>query len=148
MIEGAPLAVRFSVDVTDDGVANSDLVRVALVNTGRSPVVVAGRLAIGYEDSTDREIYAVLRSSHTGEDVGGPAQLYHRPPHSAADLRTLDVGDQIGTAFNLDDWYTHPAGDLELQVVYDPRAVAKRFPRIDEARVVSEPVRIVFTRAG
>lgn len=143
-IDRAPLAVQLSVDVTDDGVANNDLVRVALVNTGRSPVIVAGRMAIGYENSTDREIYAVLRNSLTGEDVGGPAQLYHRAPHSADDLQTLNVGDQISTVFNLDDWYTHPAGELELQVVYDPSAVAKRFPSVENARVVSHPVRIVF----
>ncbi|HST83815.1 MAG TPA: hypothetical protein VLL08_18925 [Kineosporiaceae bacterium] len=143
----APLTVRLSVDVTHDGVAKSDLVRVALINTSRFPVIVAGRLAIGYEDSSDREIYAVLHDRPTGEIVGGPAQLYHRAPHSADDLRTLDQGDQTSTEFNLDDWYTHPAGDLDLQVVYDPSAVAQRFPGVESAQVFSDPVRIVFTRA-
>ncbi|WP_086669199.1 hypothetical protein [Lentzea kentuckyensis] len=117
-------------------------IRVTLVNTGTSPVVVAGRLAIGYADSTDREIYAVLRDPHTGAEVGGRAQLYHRAPHSAADLWTLLPGQEIASVFHLDEWYSRPAGDLELQVVYDPAEVAARFPDVSGASVVSEPVRL------
>ncbi|QFZ19918.1 hypothetical protein [Saccharothrix syringae] len=119
-----------------------DLVRVALVNTGDATVVVAGRLAVGYEGGTDRELYAVLRDPVTGEAVGGPAQLYHRAPHPADDLRPLAPGQRAGTAFRLGDWYTHPAGALEVSVVYDPTEVARRFPGVHRDRVVSDAVRV------
>lgn len=140
--------IRLGVDVTSEGVAESDRVRVTLVNTGTSPVVVAGRLAIGYADSTDREIYAVLRDPHTGDVVGRQAQLYHRAPHSADDLRTLQPGQEIGSSFQLDEWYNRPAGDLELHVVYDASAVAARFPDVEHTSAVSDPVRIVFPHAS
>lgn len=142
------LTIRIGVDVTGEGVAESDRVQVTLVNTGTSPVVVAGRLAIGYVDSTDREIYAVLRDPGTGAVVGRQAQLYHRAPHSADDLRTLLPGQQIDSVFHLDEWYSRPAGDLELHVVYDPAAVAARFPDVENVSVVSDPVRLVFAHAN
>ncbi|MEV6235897.1 hypothetical protein [Lentzea sp. NPDC051838] len=129
-------------------VAENDRVRVTLVNTGASSVVVAGRLAIGYADSTDREIYAELRDPLTGDVVGGQARLYHRAPHSADDLRTLLPGREIESVFRLDEWYTRPAGELELRVVYDPAAVAARFPQVENVAVVSDPVRLAFPRAG
>ncbi len=43
--------------VSADGVLENDLVSIELRNDGNSPVVVAGRLAVGYETSTDRELY-------------------------------------------------------------------------------------------
>lgn len=136
------LKIRLALDATGEGEPDSDRVRVTLVNTGTSPVVVAGRLAIGYADSTDREIYAVLRDPRTGAVVGGQAQLYHRAPHSADDVRTLLPGQEIDSVFRLDEWYDRPAGDLELQVVYDPAAVAARFADVENVQVVSDPVRL------
>jgi hypothetical protein len=33
-------------------------------------------------------------------------------------------------------------------VVYDPSAVAERFLEVDNVRVVSDPIRVVFTRGS
>ena len=128
--------------------AAGDLCTVTLTNMGRAPVVVAGRLAIGYRDSTDREIYAVLSDPSSGREVGTAAQLYHRAPHPAGQLRTLAPDESISTTVRVADWYNHPAGELDLRVVYDPAAVASRFPRVADAVVVSEPIRVDLPMAG
>ena len=147
-IDKTPLVVRIEIHVDADSVVISDVVRVALVNTGPSSIIVSDRLAIGYENSTDRELWALLRDRQTGESVGSPAQLYHRAPHSRDELLTLNPGREATTEFRLEDWYAHPAGDLELVVVYDSDELASRFSDIEPIRVPSDPTRIVFARPG
>lgn len=131
------LIVNVIPDTSAGGALKSDLVKVNLVNAGTSPVKVAARLSIGYQDSDSREIYAVIRDRTTGEIVGKRSQLYEREALRLNQVRVLKPGQKISTEFHLREWYEIPEGDLEIQVIYDPGEAAKRFPEIQAGRVAS-----------
>lgn len=132
------LVVNVIPDTSSDGILESDLVKVSLANAGRSPVKVAGRLSIGYQDSDSREIYAIIRNRSSGDVVGKRSQLYQRAPISSSQVSVLQPGEKINTEFHLREWYEVPEGDLEIQVVYDPREAAKRFPEIQPRMFASD----------
>jgi hypothetical protein len=131
------LVVNVILDTSAGGTLKSDLVKVNLVNAGASPVRVAARLSIGYQDSDSREIYAVIRDRTTGEIVGKRSRLYQRESLHPSRVRDLEPGRKISAEFHLREWYEIPEGDLEIQIVYDPAEAAKRFPEIQARRFAS-----------
>ena len=132
--------------VSADGILQSDLVSIELRNDGNSPVVVAGRLAVGYETSTDRELYLVITRRGTDEVVGRRTQLYHRAPHPPDDIASLAPGDSRTTQFSVREWYEFPDGELDIEAVYDPREAAATFPDVAAELVRSDPVPVVVER--
>jgi hypothetical protein len=140
------LIVNVIPDTLPGGILNSDLVKVSLVNAGRSKVKVAARLSIGYEDSDSREIYAIIRNRSTGEIVGKRSQLYEREPFPLNQVRLLGPGEKVSTEFHLREWYEIPEGDLEIQIVYDPGEAAERFPEIQARIFTSDFVPFVMKR--
>jgi len=137
---GSPrtLIVTVSPDVLADGSLKSDSMRVKLTNADSFPIAVVGRLAIGYDDSDSREIYAIIRDRRSGQVVGKRAQLYQRESISRNQIKVLPPGGEVETEFNLFEWYDVPGGDLEMQIVYDSTEAAKRFPEIQSQIVKSD----------
>lgn len=140
------LIINVTLDTLPDGTLKSDLVKVSLVNAGRSQVKVAARLSIGYEDSDSREIYAIVRNRSTGDIVGKRSQLYEREPISLDQVRVLKPGEKVTTKFHLLEWYEFPDGDLEIQIIYDPGGAVERFPEIQTRIVASNFVPFVMRR--
>ena len=132
--------------VSADGVLENDLVSIELRNDGNSPVVVAGRLAVGYETSTDRELYLVITRRGTHEVVGRRTQLYHRAPHPPDAIASLAPGEALTAQFPLHDWYEHPDGELDIEAVYDPAEAAAGSPDIAAEIVRSDRVPVVVER--
>jgi hypothetical protein len=139
--------VSLVLDVVPDVAGTGLVLRVVLTNTGDDTVDVAGRLAVGYERSTDRELYVRLRDPGTGTLVGRQNQLYQRAPHRPADVRSLRPGESVEELVPVDDWYDHPAGALEVQVVYDPREAAASSPSVVADEVLSAWVEVVAPRS-
>jgi hypothetical protein len=140
------LIVNVILDTLPGGILNSDLVKMNLVNVGRSQVKVAARLSIGFEDSDSREIYAIIRNRSSGEIVGKRSQLYEREPFPLNQVKVLEPGEKISTEFHLHEWYEFPEGDLEIQIVYDPGEAAEKFPEIQARAFTSDFVPFTMKR--
>lgn len=140
------LIVNVIPDTLPGGILNSDLVKVSLVNAGSLQIKVAARLSIGYEDSDNRELYAIIRNRSTRNIVGKRSQLYEREPFSSDQVRILEPGEKVSTEFHLHEWYEFPEGDLEIQIVYDPGEMAERFPEIQSRIFASDFVSFVMKR--
>jgi len=133
-------------DTLPGGFLKSDLIKVSLTNASRLPVTVAARLSIGYEDSDSREIYALVRDRSSGAVVGKRSLLYEREQMPASQVKILQPDEKIESEFNLRQWYEVPEGDLEIQIVYDPREAARRFPEVQSQMFASEFVPFTTNR--
>jgi hypothetical protein len=96
--------------------------RIVLTNIGNEPVLVNGRLSMGYEDSLDREIYC--RVSRDGRPYTGHLNWrvdYHRKRLTEGDFERLPAGKSREKVVNLQEWYHLDApGNYEFQVFYAP----------------------------
>jgi|1185.fasta_scaffold948025_2 hypothetical protein len=96
------------------------MVEVELTNAGDAPVVVNGRLAPGYRDSSSRELFADVFRAGTDEIAAADALDYDRHPPQRSDYVELAPGEALRDAFDLLDWYRLPGpGDYELVVHYE-----------------------------
>ncbi|MDH5181444.1 MAG: hypothetical protein OEY07_17405 [Gammaproteobacteria bacterium] len=137
-LQKTSMLVTVTLDTLPGGLLKSDIVKVSLTNTGTTPRKVAARLAIGYEDSDEREIYAIIRDRATGNIVGKRSQLYDREPFHFSHAKELKPGETIHTEFHLLEWYVIPEGNLEIRIVYDPEEAAKQYPEITAHKLVSD----------
>lgn len=140
------LVLECSLAISSAGILENDLVRIVLRNNGSAPVVVAGRLAVGYDTSTDRELYLVITRHGTSKVVGQRTQLYHRAPHPPDDVKTLQPGQMLQERFALGDWYSCPDGALDIQAVYDPTGAVAIDPEIARDVITSARVRVIVGR--
>lgn len=96
------------------------LVEVKLTNQSSDPVLINGRLSVGYRDSTDRELFVEVFRRGTDDLVSKPTLLYQRDPPRAEDYVSLDPGKSISTTFDLFEWYDLPGpGDYDLVASYN-----------------------------
>jgi hypothetical protein len=121
------------------------IVRVRLTNASDDPVRLNTRLAVGYRERDDREVFAEVYVPGTDEVVSRPAQLYQRDPAAAEDYTTLAPGESVNASFDLLNWYDLPGpGDYEVVVVYDSDSVPGAPPEDAPTGPVASP-RIPFT---
>jgi hypothetical protein len=101
--------------------ANPCTVVVHVTNRGDQRVQINGRLAVGYRDSDERELFVDVYEAGSATVVGKRSLLYERAPATPDDYVWLGPGDSASTTFNLFEWYELPGpGDYELVVYYQP----------------------------
>jgi hypothetical protein len=117
----AQQALQLAVEILQDPVHLDRRcpVRVTLSNAGSDPVLVNGRLAVGYRGNLARELYAELIDLATG----GPALIYEvdydRSFSPLSDYIWLNPGESISTGFDLWEWYAPiGAGRYRLVMYY------------------------------
>ena len=94
-------------------------VDVRLTNQNARPVLINGRMAVGYRDSQARELFAEVFRPGSDEVISNRTQLYKRDFSPPEDYIWLVPGQTVSTSFDLFAWYSLPsAGDYELAVVY------------------------------
>lgn len=96
---------------------------VRLLNRGSEAVRVNSRLAIGYPDSEDRELYCRIwdEAGYEYTDYRRFQLDYRRKPLRPDHFPRLLPGESRESTFDLQEWYrlTRP-GVYEVQVVYQP----------------------------
>ena len=95
------------------------LVEATLINRGNAPVVINKRMAIGYESTLSREIYATLTDPQSKKEVTlYPADI-NRDFSPPSDYISLSPGDSVSTTFDLTEFYAPPApGKYQLTLFY------------------------------
>ena len=95
------------------------IVEVTLTNQSADSFLIVARLSVGYNDSTDRELFADVFRQGTDEVVSRHARLYQRDPPGHQDYLSLEPGKSISTTFDLFKWYKLPgSGAYDLVVSY------------------------------
>ena len=113
--------LRVEARIQTDPVRRSEpcRVKVELTNPQASPVLVNGRLGVGYRNSLDRELFAEVYRRGEGQVISRESLLYQRDPSDANDYVWLKPGEAISTSFDLFEWYELPGpGEYELVVSY------------------------------
>lgn len=114
-----PLRVDAVVQTTPIRLSMPAWVEVKLTNQQTEPVLINKRLAIGYRNSVDRELFAEVFPRGGDKVISRQAAYYQRDPALASDYIWLQPGETVSTAFDLVDWYTLPGpGEYELVVSY------------------------------
>ena len=86
-------------------VGDSLPVSVSIINKGTRPLLVNGRLAVGYEDNITREIFVSLYDS-TGAKIDIVSKIdYNREYAAISDYVILSPEQSIETQFDLMQWY-------------------------------------------
>ena len=94
-------------------------VAVTLTNQQAEPVLINKRLAIGYRNSLDRELFAEVFPRGESDAVSKEARDYQRDAASPSDYVWLKRGESVFTTFDLFRWYTLPGpGEYDLVVNY------------------------------
>ncbi len=96
-------------------------VEVSLTNQSAQPVLINRRMAVGYRDSLDREVFAEVFRRGENEVVSQTALLYQRDPSEASDYVGLAPGQMVSNSFDLFEWYRLPAPG-EYEAVFSYRA--------------------------
>ena len=95
-------------------------VAVRLRNGGGEPLVVCGRLAVGYRETDGRELFVEVHPPGSDEVVSRMTKLYDRDPPAPEDYVTLAPGEELATTFDVMRWHAIPGpGAYELEVLYD-----------------------------
>jgi hypothetical protein len=114
-----PIRVEAAVKTQPAYLAMPCRVEVTLTNQSAGPVVIVARLAVGYKDSTDRELYAEVFQRGTAQMVSKQARLYQRNPPGPQAYVSLEPGKSVFTTFDLFKWYKLPGpGSYDLVVSY------------------------------
>lgn len=114
-----PLRVEAIVKTQPAYLALPCTVEVTLTNQSSDPVLIVARLAVGYKDSTDRELFADVFQRGAGEVISKHVRLYQRSPPGSQDYVSLAPGQSISTTFDLFRWYRLPGpGEYDLVVSY------------------------------
>lgn len=104
-------------------------VEVTLINPLAEPVMINGRLAMGYKERPNRELFAEVFGRGGDAIVSKEARLYQRDLPSDADYISLQPGESVSTKFDLFKWYTLASiGDYDLVVSYSPDTPARHQP--------------------
>ena len=95
-------------------------VTVRLRNAGDEPLVVCGRLAVGYRETDGRELFLEVHPPGSDEVVSSMTRLYDRDPPAPEDYVALAPGEELETTFDLMRWHALPGpGAYELEAFYD-----------------------------
>lgn len=104
-------------------------VKVSLFNKGHAPVVINSRLAVGYENSLSRELYADLKNLDTGQPAIYPATDINRDFPVVSDYKPLLPGDSISVTFNLFEYYPiKKSGSYEIILHYQADEKLAKIP--------------------
>jgi hypothetical protein len=110
--------------VDANNVWTGEKLRVTLRNNSKRSVKVISRMAMGYPGRGNSELYTLITTQSSGEEVGKEVENlkelidFHAEPVSDVDFKWLNPGETITVEIDLKEWYDIPAGDMELQVVY------------------------------
>lgn len=119
-------------------------IEVTLANRGKSAVVVNSRLAMGYPDSTERELYCEIQEQDNGIYRGYQSFRvdYHRKSLSEKFFKKLEPGDSLRKTFDLQFWYrlTQP-GVYKVRLIYDPE-ISPLYPEAARVVIASPPITI------
>jgi hypothetical protein len=115
----APLRVEAVPETNPNQRSRPATVAVKLTNQHAEPVLVNKRLAMGYRNSLDRELFAEVFPRGGNDVISKEARDYQRDPPAATDYVWLQPGESVSTSFNLFRWYTLPGpGEYDLVVNY------------------------------
>ena len=117
------LELRLVLEADEVGAGAPTPTRIALVNCGEAAAVVNARLAMGYADSLDREVYLELERDGAAYRGWTSWMLdYRRKPLDANALRELAPREQVGSEIDLQEWYRLEPGTYRVRAVYAPEA--------------------------
>jgi len=109
------------------------------------PVVVNGRLSVGYEDGLSREVFLSIRSKD-GEIIEPSSRVdYNRDFSGSEDYVVLNPDECVETTFDLMFWYPLPPGSYSIIVHYqadEALALAASEMKAQPGIYSSEPVNI------
>jgi hypothetical protein len=113
-------------------------VEVILTNQSSAPVLINGRLSVGYRNSINRELFAEVFRRGTDDVTSKDARLYQRDPPQQQDYVSLDPGKSISTTLDLFKWYDLPGpGDYDLVVSYSGDEFLRNQPEDSLAGIYS-----------
>lgn len=98
-------------------------IEVTLTNRGKSALVVNSRLAMGYPDSTERELYCEIQGQDQRKYTAYQAFTvdYHRKSLNEKFFTKLQPGESLRKTFDLQFWYRFIQPDLYMvRLIYDP----------------------------
>lgn len=94
-------------------------VTVRLTNQQAEPVLINKRLAMGYRNDLNRELFAEVFARGGSEVLSKEERDYQRDRSPATDYVWLQPGESVSTSFDLFRWYTLPGpGEYDLIVNY------------------------------
>lgn len=95
------------------------IVEVRLINKGPKPLLINGRLSVGYRHSQSREVFCEVIDSVTKETVSKQSLLYDREYARSEDYVWVQPNRHVSKSFDLFEWYSLPtAGDYKLVLYY------------------------------
>lgn len=118
------LTVYASLPVDNSGVWTGGPLQVTLTNNSAKSVKLISRMAMGYPDENNSELYVLITRPSTGEESGAEIEElkelvdFHAAPVTDVDFKWLNPGETMMVTIDLKEWYDIPTGDMELQVVY------------------------------
>lgn len=94
-------------------------VEITLRNVGKTRLLVNRRLAVGYNKSLSRELFADLVNLRTGKPTKIHEVDYDRDFPRPSDYSYLEPGESVFTSFDLFEWYAPVrAGSYQLTIHY------------------------------
>lgn len=116
-----PLRVEAVVKTNPNPRSMPASVEVRLTNQQTEPVLINKRLAVGYRNDLNRELFAEVFRRGGNEVIGEEARDYQRNRPQGADYVWLQPGESVSTSFDLFRWYRLPGpGGYDLVVSYRP----------------------------
>ena len=93
-----------------------------LTNRGKSALVVNSRLAMGYPDSTERELYCEIQGQDQRKYTAYQAFTvdYHRKSLNEKFFTKLQPGESLRKTFDLQILYRLIQPDCMVRLIYDP----------------------------
>lgn len=98
-------------------------IEVTLTNRGKSALVVNNRLAMGYSDSTERELYCEILGQNQRKYTAYQAFRvdYHRKSLNEKFFTKLQPGESLKKTFDLQFWYRLIHPDVYMvRLIYNP----------------------------
>jgi hypothetical protein len=125
----SPLTLEISVRNPPAKLGVPCTIDVVLRNSGQDPVAINPRLAVGYRDGLDREIFADLTDAATGRRAGYYEADINRMFAPPIRFTALLPGDSVNTSFDLFEYYNpgKPA-KYRLTVFYQADAPGTELP--------------------
>lgn len=114
-----PLRVEVVIQTNPNPRLRPASVEVRLINQQAEPVLINKRLAMGYRNDLNRELFAEVFPRGGNDVISEEARDYQRNRPQATDYVWLQPGESVSTSFDLFRWYRLPGpGEYDLVVSY------------------------------
>jgi hypothetical protein len=141
------LTVDASLPLDADRIWTGGPLKVTLRNNGTQSVKIISRMAMGYDGMNDSELYVLITSQSTEEEVGKELSDlkelvdYHASPVSDSDFKWLNPGETVTVEIDLKEWYDLPEGPMELVVVYSGDHASRQDPELLRGEYRSDKIK-------